>query len=268
MAEVGSILRRPELAGAGKAATADDVQEAWSELSPADRRRGPAAIARTIAETIAGGGPFRMQAGHSGFEAEFTFPLRIRGYDEITEANEAIFADGVLAWGPDHAFALTVDGKRYYQGMDGRYYRTQEAMRRAGMPLDASRIMGMPEFVSRGLLRVLDGEESQDGGRAWRAVRHLEQDLETLGRAPHQPGDPPSVPLARLLRPGDGWELTNLGRDTLVGPRPVGDWPGGHHHHSIGVPLTGWTSSLTTSPSTPDGTRHRSAHQGVVRRPR
>ena len=62
---------------------------------------------------------------------------------------------------------------------------------------------------------------------------------ETLGDLPGEAGSSPGTPLSRVLRPEDGFELTEQGRRTFIGPRPVGDWPGAHVHHTFGVPLTG-----------------------------
>ena len=62
----------------------------------------------------------------------------------------------------------------------------------------------------------------QDHEPVFMALSQMEQNLADL---PGEPGAQPRIPLSAVLRPEDGFDLTELGSRTLIGPRPVGDWP-------------------------------------------
>ena len=58
-----------------------------------------------------------------------------------------------------------------------------------------------------------------------------------MDQLPGLPGSGPEEPIERVLPSEEGWVLTDLGRGAVVGPRPIGDNPGAHLHHNVGVPL-------------------------------
>ncbi len=206
----------------------DDIIRLYEQLKddPATGR-GTAAQANSIALYIANGGsPARMRGGGSGFEAEYTYLMRLTG--KLQDVPDR----AVMAYGPGKMFAITVEKKKFFQGSDGRYYRTEDGAENATGTARAVTFM-MPEFVS-GIARTFPGESGyQDHAPVFDALSRLEQILADL---PGE-GSLPGIPLSEVL-PED-FELTDLGRRILVGPRPVGDWPGAHVHHTFGVPLTG-----------------------------
>ena len=145
------------------------------------------------------------------------------------------FRGEVLAWGPEGDFRVTVETKYFYRGRSGRYYRTPEAAQAAETKFDVVE-MAMPEFTG-GIMRTAENEfVYADPRPVFAALRRFEQRLASL---PGREGSQPSLPARAVLPAGSGWELTHLGNEMLVGPRPAGDWPGAHVHHTFGVPLAG-----------------------------
>ena len=193
--------------------------------------RGTAAQANYVAQYIANdASPVRMRGGGSGVEAEYTYLMTIDGQPDLDQVLRE-----VLAYGPGRTFSVTVDTKEYFHGGDGRYYRTEDAAESAtGMASEVK--FAMPEFVSD-VTRTFPGESGYlDHVPVFEGLSRLEQVLADL---PGEQGSTPGIPLSAVLRPEDGFELTDLGRRTVIGPRPVGDGLGAHVHHTFGVPLTG-----------------------------
>ncbi len=187
--------------------------------------------AHDIVEYLAFGAVTRVRGGGSGIEAEFTYLMTNSAY----QLDQLVAQRAELAYEPGGTFSVTVDVKAYFRGGDGRYYRTEAAARGGGGQVTEVKF-AMPEFVSS-VTRTFPGEFAyQDHQSVFAALARLEQILANL---PGEAGSPPHIPLSEVLRPEDGFELTDVGKHTFIGPRPVGDWPGAHVHHTFGVPLTG-----------------------------
>jgi hypothetical protein len=163
--------------------------------------------------------------GGSGTESEYTHLLALP-----TEDPKSLLR-AILATGPSGA-ALTVDEKIVYEGPGGRYYRTLDGAKAAGGP-GTARKFGILEAVI-GVNKTQPGEVRNDPNLSFSIYQEIET---TLNSIRGNPGITPNVPLSKLF--GSKWEYTQLGRDTLIGPRPIGDWPGAHVHHNIGVPMAG-----------------------------
>ena len=199
--------------------------------------RGTAALANSIALSIANRGSLDpMKGGGSGIEAEFPYLTTISGH----ELDELLAESAVLAYGPGRMFSITVDEDVCFLGGDGRYYRTRAGAESA--PGGTARaVIAILEFVSN-VTRTFPAESGYVRHEAvFAALARLEQVLAGL---PGEEGSPPGIALSEVLRPEDGFELTELGRGSLIGPRPVGDRPGANVQYTFGVPLTGLYSFL------------------------
>ena len=213
----------------------DEIIRVYEQLKddPATGR-GTAAQANSVAQYIANGAsPVRMRGGGSGVEAEYTYLMTISDQRDLNQLrNER----AVLAYGPGRMFSVTVEQKEFFRGGDGRYYRTEDAAKSVADGTARAVTFAMPEFVSD-VTRTFPGESGyHDHVPVFTALSRLEQ---TLADLPGAEGSRPGIPLSRVLRPEDGFELTDLGQNAIIGPRPVGDGPGAHVHHTFGVPLTG-----------------------------
>ena len=194
--------------------------------------RGTAALANSIALSVAGGSLGPMRGGGSGIEAEFTHLMTISGHD----LDELLADRAVLAYGPGRMFAVTVDEVVCFLGGDGRYYRTRAGAESAPGGTAREVIFAMPEFVSN-VTRTFPAEFGYARHEpVFAALSRLERILAGLRG---EEGSPPGIPLSEVLRPEDGFELTELGQRTLIGPRPAGDRPGANIQYTFGVPLTG-----------------------------
>ena len=160
--------------------------------------------------------------------------MTIRGRETAVE----LTADqAVLATGSDGLFSVTVDKRARFQGGDGRYYLTEAAAQSAPGGSAREVTFAIPEFVSD-VTRTFPGESGYaDHERMFAELSKLEGTL--AGRLSGEAGSEPGVPLGEVLRGEAGFELTALGRRTVIGPQAVGDWPGSHVQHTFGVPLTG-----------------------------
>ncbi|WP_329295920.1 hypothetical protein [Streptomyces sp. NBC_01455] len=164
--------------------------------------------------------------GRSGWESEYTHVLSIPDTDISGLSGE------VLAHGPDGA-VLTVEEKTLYSGPSGLLYRTRG---------QAEEGEGSAQEVESAILEVIvgvhsihDGEPGNDLGLAAENYARIEQSLERIDTPS---GRQPELLLSSLFSSPD-WKFTEMGEVTLIGPRPIGDSPGGHIHHSFGVPLAG-----------------------------
>jgi hypothetical protein len=165
--------------------------------------------------------------GGSGIEAEYTFPMSV---DSPEDANALYQRE--LAYGPEGA-VLVVESKDFFRGRHGRLYRTLEGAVAGG---GQGEVVGMviPELIV-GVMATVAGEEWRiDPDRAFTAYQNAERAFESIQGAP---GSAPSIPLTSILKPEDGWWFSELGNTARIGPRPIGDFPGAHVHHNIGVPL-------------------------------
>ncbi|MFG2632360.1 hypothetical protein, partial [Streptomyces sp. NPDC048473] len=184
-------------------------------------------LADRLATAITAGAPFRLPGGGSGIESEYTLPMTLP---------DGIYPRGVygnvLATGPGGA-TLVVETKNFYLGPNDEYFRTDEDAQAAGGRPNDSGEMAIPEIIF-GVMGNLPSERRGNLDQAFSAYADIERRLESV---PGRPGSDPALPLSRVFTPGRGWTLTRLGRGTLIGPRPIGDNPGAHVHHNIGVPL-------------------------------
>jgi hypothetical protein len=224
-AEVVRELRR--LGWGGDPVTAARVARLHDGL-PAWRRRGTVrARGEAIAQIIRTGEPARLLGGGSGLEGEYTYLVSLPAGLGLEDM------DGVaLATGPDGALVV-VETKEVYIGPSGRYYRQQHEARAAGGSGAAVEMPILETII--GVARNLPGEDLRVGfDQVFLAYEDAERSFDAIRG---ERGSPPSTPIEEVLRWENGWQITDDGQGTLLGPRPIGDWPGAHVHYNIGVPL-------------------------------
>ena len=123
----------------------------------------------------------------------------------------------VLAYGPGRSFAVTVDENVCFLGGDGRYYRMRAAAESAPGGTVSEVRFAMPEFVSGVTGTFPDESGYHDHVPVFMRLSRLERILAAL---PGEAGSLPGIPLSRVLRPGDGFELTEAGLRAFIGPGP------------------------------------------------
>ena len=216
--------RAREQAGAG-----------WRRL--ATRQRG-----ELIAQTLRHGAPVRTLGAGSGYEAEVLTPLTLPAAPDLVGSRSEVLArgrDGVV---------VIVETKVFYRDQQGLLYRYEAGAEANSAPGTSQSItVAIPELI----VGVIDdgkgaaGSSTQVGPKrldlevALANYADFEGHLDVVRRLGGVAGSLPSVPLELVLRPEDGWELTELAEGALIGPWPIGDEPGAHLHHNIGVPLAG-----------------------------
>ncbi|MFF2134107.1 hypothetical protein ACFVW1_54170, partial [Streptomyces olivochromogenes] len=199
----------------------DNLPVSFSKATLKARGEG---IAVLIADSRIG-----LPGGGSGIEAEFTLPIDLA--DPEVDGDE--MHGEVLAVGPNGA-RITVESKDFYLDEDDQYHRT-----RGG---DFATVRSIIPEVIIGVMGVHSGEPGVDANGAYQVYAGIESALQSIDGSP---GGQPSVPIEDIFRPEDGWTIAELGKGARVGPRPIGDNPGAHVHHNIGVPVAGLYSFLT-----------------------
>ncbi|MGC9501474.1 hypothetical protein [Streptomyces sp. WG7] len=196
---------------------------------PAWRQQGPVrARGEAIAQIIRTGAPVRLLGGGSGLEGEYTYLVSLPPGSYLEEMHDVALAEG------PYGAVVVVETKEIYLGPYGRYYRKQREARAAGGSGEAVQMAILETII--GVARNLPGEDSRvDLDQAFLAYKDAEL---SFGAIRGQPGSRPFMPIGEVLRPENGWRITEDGEGALVGPRPIGDWPGAHVHHNIGVPLS------------------------------
>ncbi len=233
LAEVNLLLRRWRREGRTDhpAAGLEDVRRALVESPPI--RSDLRGRAHDIAEYLAFGAITRVRAGGSGIEAELPYILTFSDEHDL----DGLLAERAeLAYGPGRMFAVTVDENVCFLGGDGRYYRRRADAESAADGTASAVTFAMPEFVSNVTRTFPEESGYADHEPVFMALSRLEQILADL---PGEAGSLPGIPLSQVLRPEDGFELTEPGSRAFIGPRPVGEKPGAEVQHTFGVPLTG-----------------------------
>ncbi|MFJ5220695.1 M91 family zinc metallopeptidase, partial [Streptomyces sp. NPDC088354] len=190
-------------------------------------RRDLKARFEEVALEIAGIDWPRMRGGKSGLESEFTFPL---AFNEEIDSFDTL--GDVLAWGPNGA-RIVGESKQLWVDSDENYYRNErDAIAAVGDDYDDVDLV-IPELIV-GEMNNVPHEQGGDFLRMLRTYMETEAAFESIAG---DRGGKPTVPLKDVLKKENGWRLTELAKGALIGPRPIGDNPGAHVHHNIGVPL-------------------------------
>ncbi|MFD9293457.1 hypothetical protein ACFWBV_35485 [Streptomyces sp. NPDC060030] len=196
-------------------------------------------LSRQLVDFHLGRGLPGLLGGGSGIEGEFTELMEVDGLDEDDIHG---LTGEVLVRGK--GWSLVVEDKTFFVGPRGRLYRREEDVQNALGEDDEveERSVVIPEFVTD-ILRVYGNYEKGrwEPGEVLTALNTVERRLQRMaGRE----GLPALVPLTTLFPEGRDYQLTDLGRRTKVGSRPINDWQGAHFHYTFGVPISGLSNFL------------------------
>ncbi|MDN3359680.1 toxin glutamine deamidase domain-containing protein [Actinomadura sp. DC4] len=145
-----------------------------------------------------------------------------------------------LAEHPGLGIRIEVEQKLYFRGADGKFYLNQETAAGAGVHEGNWEVAAIIEDVAGPLQTLAEETGYPPVDPIFDETRRTEDELQLrVGRSGASP-----VPLGEIFRPGDGYVLTDLGRESSIGPPAIGEWGGVHVHHSHGVPLAGLAEVL------------------------
>ncbi|WP_152521562.1 hypothetical protein [Amycolatopsis decaplanina] len=245
MVEVKGELRRLRKPGMARIVVArEDVRAAHGQLDPSLWRRQLSVQGAKIAQKWLTGhqdGVLLRGAGQS-VEAEWAHPIQVDPFgsdldedeDEPMDIEEVELHDSeVLA--RRRGAEVILETQPFYQDDKDRFHATKQSALSASAGSLRAGVFGLPELVLW-VMPHLPGEArdiSLDDGRA--AYRMVS---EALAGIPGALGDPPDTALADVLRPQDGWEVTELGQAAWIGPSALG--AGGAAaaiHFNVGVPV-------------------------------
>ncbi|MGW5578517.1 hypothetical protein [Micromonospora chokoriensis] len=196
-------------------------------LVPFESRPAP-----TLVRGLVDAGSGRYQG--SGIEDEETLLLFVDGYDDPNDIH-----GHTLAYGPNASFRIELETKKFFEGPNGRYYRTREGAIAAGGRGDGV-YLGMSERVSA-IMRSHPHEVNRFASDAvFDAFARLAARSRTIA-GPDGAG--PVISLEQLYS-GENLKYTELGKQTRVGRHPVGDWPGSHWHFTHGFVVAGLREAL------------------------
>ncbi|WP_432163562.1 hypothetical protein [Streptomyces tendae] len=217
--------------GKAPVVSSEQITRAWQRLAEQQRGLPISQLSDRIAMVLRARQRAVMPGSGGGFEAEFTEIIK------LPQGTARQNSGKLLAFSESGEYRIVVEEKVFYKGADGVYFRRPEdALAAGGKPGDKVRL-AIPEFVSDPL-QIHADEEFGKAPKApvFDALVQLESDLSGISG---HPGTQPTIPLRNLLSPEHKWVLTDLGSQTLVGPRAVNDWSGFHAHYTFGVPVDG-----------------------------
>uniref|UniRef100_UPI0018FEB7DC hypothetical protein n=1 Tax=Streptomyces sp. NRRL F-5135 TaxID=1463858 RepID=UPI0018FEB7DC len=132
----------------------------------------------------------------------------------VIEGMQRVPSKQVLAEAP--GFKIVTDHAGLWRTADGRLHQTYPKPKEGEpQPVHTSYLIG--EIVVEPMT-VLPGERRQDPEQTLARLERLTRALDSRD----EPQNAARIALADLLPAGDGWETTDLGDKTQVGPTPVG----------------------------------------------
>lgn len=211
-------------------------REGLAPVDPAQAPTDPKGLAVWIAHQISGR-EYGLQGEGSGpeFERFWQVFLPLRDGEDARS-----YWKRTLVTNARHDIRIEVEQKLYFRGSNDKFYLNERVAADAGIAGGEWDYAAVIEDVA-GPLRTLDEEtEYPPVDPVFDETSRTEDRLISLfSDGKHSP-----VPLSDIFRPEDGYELTGLGRDSLIGPPVVGESMGLHVHHSQGVPLAGLAEIL------------------------
>ncbi|MEV0409144.1 toxin glutamine deamidase domain-containing protein, partial [Actinoallomurus sp. NPDC050550] len=201
---------------------------------PVDSAKAPTDLkgrAVWVAHQISGRN-YGLQGGGSGPEFERFWQIFLPLQDE---ENASDYHKKTLATHSWLDLRIEVEIKSYFQGSDGNFYLTEEMAARAGVARGKWDPVAIIEGIAGPLQTLYDEAGYPPVDPIFDETQRTENEL--TRRFGDGNGSP--VPLSEIFRPEYGYELTDLGRASFIGPPVVGESTGLHVHHTQGVVLAG-----------------------------
>ncbi|MFE3173126.1 hypothetical protein ACFXI3_15965 [Amycolatopsis sp. NPDC059235] len=179
-----------------------------------------------------------LVGGGQSVEAEWAHPIHVEPFESDAEDDESMDIEVVELHETEvlahrRGAEVIMETQYFYQDDQDRLHATKQGALAASAGSVRGGMFGLPELVVR-VMPHLPGEARDTSLDEGRAVYRMVS--EALAGIPGAPGDLPGTALADVLRPQDGWDVTDLGDAAWIGPPALGADGGAVVHFNVGVP--------------------------------